>query len=113
MIQFREECLVFRERKEKKALNTLFSQNQMTPRTYQQRKQKIEKWVSVQRAEIEKTKQGFKEEWEKTMQMIEDTQKNVDNMRIKIASAINTNGADSNSYSQASSRYNNGKPPRS
>jgi len=47
------------------------------------------------------------------MQMIEDTQKNVDNMRIKIASAINTNGADSNSYSQASSRYNNGKPPRS
>lgn len=45
------------------------------------------------------------------MQMIEDTQKNVDHMRIKIASAIN--GADSNSYSQASSRQNNGKPPRS
>ena len=43
--------------------------------------------------------------------MIEDTQKNVDHMRIKIASAIN--GAESNSYSQASSRYNNGKPPRS
>jgi hypothetical protein len=34
-------------------------------------------------------------------------------MRIKIASAININGADSNSYSQASSRYNNGRPPRS
>jgi len=28
----------------------------MTPRTYQQRKIKIEKWVNVQRAEIEKTK---------------------------------------------------------
>lgn len=85
-------------------ITKLLNENQMTPRTYQQKKLKLEKWVSIQRKEIEQTKQGFKEEWEKTVQMIEETQKNVDNMRIKIASAINTNGMDSNSYSQASSR---------
>ena len=47
LIQFREECLVFRERKEKKLINKLLSENQMTPRTYQQRKLRIEKWVNV------------------------------------------------------------------
>lgn len=85
----------------------------MTPRTYQQKKLKIERWVSIQRAEIEKTKQGFKEEWEKTVQMIEDTQKNVDKMKIIIGSVVNNNVTDSNSYSQPSSRFNGGKPPRS
>lgn len=56
LIQFREECLIFREKKEKKLINKLLNENQMTPRTYQQKKLKIERWVSIQRAEIEKTK---------------------------------------------------------
>jgi hypothetical protein len=37
LIQFREECLAFREIKEKKIINKLFSEKQMTPRTYNKR----------------------------------------------------------------------------
>lgn len=48
-------------------ITKLLNENQMTPRTYQQKKLKLEKWVSIQRKEIEQTKQGFKEEWEKTV----------------------------------------------
>jgi len=76
----------------------------MTPRTYKQRSLNIEKWVSLQRQEIAKSKQDFREEWDKTIQMIEETQKNVDYMKLK----LNNSGADSSgSYSQASSRQNN------
>jgi len=39
----------------------------MTPRTYEQKRLKLERWVSIQKSEIEKTKKGFKEEWEKTV----------------------------------------------
>jgi hypothetical protein len=59
LIQFREECLVFRERKEKKHIYRLYRDNQLTPRTYKTRKEKIERWVSLQREELEQTKQGF------------------------------------------------------
>ena len=52
-----------------------FYQNLLTPRTYQKKKEQIEKWVSLQKREIEQTKLGFKEEWQKTVQMIEETQK--------------------------------------
>ena len=38
----------------------------------------------MQKQDIEKTKTTFKEEWEKTVQMIDDTQKNVDQMKSKM-----------------------------
>jgi hypothetical protein len=44
---------------------------------------------------------GFKEEWDKTLAMIEETQKGVDQMKIKIGN---------DSASQASSRANNQNP---
>ena len=78
----------------------------MTPRAYLHRKEQIEKWVTLQRIGIEQTKLGFQEEWDKTLQMIEETQKNVDFTKLKLQ-----NG-DSNSYSQASSRNNQSKPSR-
>ena len=67
MIQFREQCLEFREKKEKKNIKVLFLDNQMTPRTYKKRQQQIERWVTLQRLDIEQTKQGLKEEWDKTV----------------------------------------------
>jgi hypothetical protein len=36
------------------------------------------RWVQVEQEEILKTKKAFKEEWQKTISMIEETQKNVD-----------------------------------
>ena len=43
-------------------------------------------WVEKQ--EIEKTKTTFQEEWDKTVQMIEDTQKNMDQMKSKMGVGI-------------------------
>jgi len=41
--------------------------------------------------EIEKTKVTFQQEWDKTVKMIEETQKSVDQIRSKINNASNTN----------------------
>lgn len=103
LISFREECLAIRERKERSHLKQLLRGNQVTPRSYSAKKEQIERWVSLERAELEKTKQSYKEEWVKTVSLIEETQRNVDLMRGKI------NG-DSNSFSQASSALGGGAP---
>lgn len=39
LIKFREDCLVFREKKEKKKLTKLLQNNQMTPKTYQKKQE--------------------------------------------------------------------------
>jgi hydroxymethylglutaryl-CoA reductase len=62
----------------------LFKNNQCSPRTYHARREQIDKWVHIERLEIEKTKVTFQQEWDKTVKMIEDTQKSVDEIRSKI-----------------------------
>ena len=73
LIKFREEMLKFRERREKKIIKKQLNQNQFSPRTYKTKKQQIDRWVQVEKQEIERTKTTFQEEWDKTVQMIEDT----------------------------------------
>ena len=84
LIKFREEYLKYKEKKERRHIKKLFKQNEFSPRTFQLKQKQIDRWVQVQQQEIEKTKSTFIEEWEKTIQMIEDTQKNVDQMKSKM-----------------------------
>ena len=88
LIKFREEMLKFRERREKKIIKKQLNQNQFSPRTYKTKKQQIDRWVQVEKQEIEKTKTTFQEEWDKTVQMIEDTQKNMEQMKSKMGVGI-------------------------
>ena len=80
--------LKFRERREKKIIKKQLNQNQVSPRTYKTKKQQIDRWVQVEKQEIERTKTTFQEEWDKTVQMIEDTQKNMDQMKTKMGVGI-------------------------
>ena len=45
----------------------------------------------MEKEEIQKTKKAFQEEWQKTVQMIEDTQKNVELMREKMKINVDSN----------------------
>lgn len=67
-----------REHKEKKHIQKLLKNNQCSPRTYHAKKEQIDRWVHIERMEIEKTKVTFQQEWDKTVKMIEETQKSVD-----------------------------------
>lgn len=84
MIKFREEWLVFKEKKENKAIQKLLKNNMCSPRSYQEKKNQIDKWVDIQKQDLQKTKLVFQQEWDKTVQMIEETQKNVDQMKEKV-----------------------------
>jgi hypothetical protein len=59
LIKFREEWLVFREKKEKRAIKKLLTSKQVSPRSYQQKKDKIDRWVTVQKEDIQKTKMVY------------------------------------------------------
>jgi hypothetical protein len=84
LIQMREKALDYRLEKESKYIKKMFKTRQFSPRTYTQRKEQLEKWVKIEMEDIQKTKNQFQEEWERTLNMIDETQKNVDMMREQI-----------------------------
>lgn len=51
----------------------MYKSRQLSPRTYTQKKDQLEKWVSLEQEEILKSKKQFQEEWDKTVHMIEET----------------------------------------
>ena len=73
LISVREKALEYRQKKETKFMRKLYNKKQLSPRTYDMKKEQLEKWVKVEQEEIKKTKIAFNEEWKKTVQMIEDT----------------------------------------
>lgn len=84
LIQMREQALDYRVEKERKLIKKMFKTRQLSPRTYTQKKDQLEKWVSLEMEDIQRTKNQFQEEWDRTLQMVEETQKNADIMREQI-----------------------------
>ena len=73
LIQMREKALDYRLEKESKYIKKMFKTRQFSPRTYTQRKEQLEKWVKIEMEDIQKTKNQFQEEWERTLNMIDET----------------------------------------
>jgi hypothetical protein len=92
LIKVREDWIYFRERKEKRALRKSLKSNEITAKDYQAKRDRIERWVHVQKEDILKTKMVYQQEWDKTVQMIEDTQKQTNETRQKIHANAGSNG---------------------
>lgn len=67
LIEMREKALEYRKSKEKKFIRKMLKDKKFSPRTYTQRKEQLEKWVQVEKEEIQRTKTQFKAEWQKTV----------------------------------------------
>ena len=59
LITMREKALDYRVDKERKYIKKMFKTRQLSPRTYTQRKEQLEKWVQIEMKDIEKTKNQF------------------------------------------------------
>lgn len=86
LISIREQCINERAKQETELMADLYQQNQISPCTFKQRQVKLEKWVTLQKSQVEHARVGFKQEWEKTMYLIEQTQSDQDFMRSKVDS---------------------------
>lgn len=76
MLRCREEAIKIREKSEGSYIKKMFNQNKFSPRTYQSKRDELEKWVTKERENVCKTQKAFEEEWEKTAKLIAATQKN-------------------------------------
>ena len=63
LIHMREKALEYRQEKESKFIKKMFKNNQLSPRTYNSKKEQLEKWVRLEKEEIKKTKKQFQKEW--------------------------------------------------
>lgn len=52
----REKALEYRQKKEKKFISRLYKTKQISPRSYQDKKLQLDKWVQVENEEIKRTK---------------------------------------------------------
>lgn len=91
LISIREQCINERAKQETELMADLYQQNQISPCTFKQRQVKLEKWVTLQKSQVEHARVGFKQEWEKTMYLIEQTQSDQDFMRSKVDSRSSRN----------------------
>lgn len=81
MIKIREEAIKYRQKIENECIDKMLKNNQITPRTHQQKKKDLEVWVTKEKEEVKRTQKVFKEQWAKTKEMIEQTEKNSEMMK--------------------------------
>ena len=59
LIDMREKALEYRKSKEKKFIRKMLKDKKMSPRTYTQKKEQLERCVKVEKDEILRTKKQF------------------------------------------------------
>jgi hypothetical protein len=87
----------------------MLNTKQMSPRTYSLKKEELEKWVKVQHDEMKETKKQFKKEWHKTTQIIEETQKNAEQMKKEMKVHIDNTLAHHVSSQHSSAQHQDSK----
>lgn len=65
LVSARKQALDMRHQTEVKNINSLFEKNQVTPNTYQKKKQDLEKWVQKEEKDLQQTKKIFDQNWYK------------------------------------------------
>ena len=73
MIKVREDALNYKYKKEKKNILNLHSSQKISPRTKNNKEYELEKWVTKERLDIDKTKQIYEENMIKTGEILKET----------------------------------------
>jgi hypothetical protein len=73
MIKVREEAINYKIMKEKNKIQKLLSSQKISPRTGNFQELELEKWVTKERLDIDKTKQIYEENKQKTEEIIKET----------------------------------------
>lgn len=79
MIKVREEAINYKIMKEKKKIQKLLSSQKISPRTGTFKELELEKWITNERLDIDKTKKIYEENKQKTEEIIKETM-GVDNV---------------------------------
>lgn len=90
LINLREEALTNKAKKEKDKLDSLISNNKISPRTGKSKALKLEKWITKERREIHNTKQIIEEACKKTEDVIKDAQVNGDYLKQIMSDKVMT-----------------------
>jgi len=100
LIGMREKVLKYKETTEMKYITTMYKANKFSSRTYQRKREELEKWVSKEKEEIKKTKTNLIETWKRTATIIEEAHNNA--MQLKSLLMTHTLSYNSESRSNLS-----------
>ena len=71
MFKIREEAIEYHEKAEKYYIDKMYKNSQITPRTYNDKKLELEKWVIKEKDDVKKTKKKLQKQLDKTKDIIE------------------------------------------
>jgi len=70
IIQMREKALEIRHKTQMETINQMFTTNKYSPKTFQNKKVDLEKWVERERANIQTSKKDIEKGWFSTQEFI-------------------------------------------
>lgn len=70
IIQMREEALEIRHKAQIESMNKMLETRRVSPRTFQNKKIELEKWVTKEREHIQKSKKEIQKGWSSTADSI-------------------------------------------
>lgn len=77
LIDMREKVLEFRQEAEMKHIQQMFASKKVSPKSFEFQKRELEKWVTSERNEINKTKHDLKQSWVRTADAIQKTRRDL------------------------------------
>jgi len=86
LLQLHEKAVKYREKTERKLINKMMESQKFSPRLLNRHKLELERWVTKEKDDIRKTKNHLLEKWNKTKEMVEETEKNAKIIKQQIGS---------------------------
>lgn len=97
LLSMREKVMKYKESTEKRYIQKMYKAKKFSPRTYQRKRKQLEKWITKEKEEIQKSKRGLVETWKQTAQIIEDVHKNAVQIKQTLGSHTLSHNSLSNS----------------
>jgi len=81
IFKIQEEAIDYKETTQKAIMHKMLKQKKVSPNTYHQKKQNLEVWVNAEKEKINKQKKDFKNVFQNTIEIINNTNKNKDKIK--------------------------------
>ena len=81
IFEMQEKAISFKESTQKAIMHKMLKQQKVSPNTYHKKKHSLEMWVTTEREKLDKQKSDFKNVFQNTIEIINNTKKNKEHIK--------------------------------
>ena len=109
LFELQEKAIQYKETTQKAIMHKMLKQKKFSPNTYQKKKMKLEVWVTKEKEKITKNKNNFKNVYEHTLEMINDTNRNKERIKQVLSKSKSKRPGIWSDYSESLNSFDSSK----